>query len=183
MLNKRILYIVLAVACILLIPFIAMRFTNEVAWTAFDFIFASALLLIPSLVFEYISRRKNSIAFKAGLGLALIASVLLVWINGAVGIIGSEDNPANLMYLGVLSVGIIGAFAGGLQAQGLWKALLATAIAEALVTVIALVFQMDNHENWQVKILAINWFFVMLWTISALLFRHASQNNIAEVKV
>jgi len=35
---------------------------------------------------------------------------IIVWINGAVGITGSENNPANLLYGGVLVVGIIGAF-------------------------------------------------------------------------
>ena len=33
---------------------------------------------------------------------------LLFWVNGAVGIIGSEDNPANLLYGGVVLTGFVG---------------------------------------------------------------------------
>jgi hypothetical protein len=39
-----------------------------------------------------------------------VAAFILIWMNLAVGIIGSEDNPANLMYGGVLAVAIVGAF-------------------------------------------------------------------------
>ena len=38
--------------------------------------------------------------------MAIVAAFLLIWINLAVGINGSEDNPANLMYGGVLTVGV-----------------------------------------------------------------------------
>ena len=36
-----------------------------------------------------------------------MAAFLLIWINLAVGIIGSEDNPANLMYGAVLLLGLV----------------------------------------------------------------------------
>jgi hypothetical protein len=36
----------------------------------------------------------------------LARGLLLVWVTGAVGIIGSEDNPANSLYIGVLGVGL-----------------------------------------------------------------------------
>ncbi len=48
-------------------------------------------------------------AYRFAVGVALAAAFLLVWMNLAVGLIGSEDNPANLMYFGVLAVGFIGA--------------------------------------------------------------------------
>jgi hypothetical protein len=48
-------------------------------------------------------------AYRAAVGVAIAAAFILVWMNLAVGIIGSEDNPANLMYGGVLAIGIIGA--------------------------------------------------------------------------
>jgi hypothetical protein len=37
-------------------------------------------------------------------GLAVGTALFLVWSNLAVGLIGSENNPANMMYLGVLAV-------------------------------------------------------------------------------
>jgi hypothetical protein len=39
-------------------------------------------------------------------GLALTAAFLIVWLNVAAGLIGIEDDdPANLLYVGVLAIG------------------------------------------------------------------------------
>ena len=78
-------------------------------------------------------------AYRAAVGVALAAAFILVWVNLAVGIIGSEDNPANVMYGGVLAVGIIGAIIARFQPHGMARALVATALAQALVAVIALI--------------------------------------------
>lgn len=98
--------------------------------------------------------------------LALGTALVLVWINLAVGIIGSEDNPANLMYLGVLAVGVVGAMHGRFQPQGMARALYATALAQALVAMIALA------AGWGFGVpLILNGIFVALWVGSALLTR------------
>jgi hypothetical protein len=54
-------------------------------------------------------------------------------MNLAVGIIGSEDNPANLMYGGVLAVGIIGAIIARFEPHGMARALVATTLATSAV--------------------------------------------------
>ncbi len=58
--------------------------------------------------------------------------------NGAVGIIGSEDNDANMLYFGVLAVGVVGALMARFRPIGMMLALIATALAQMLVAVIAL---------------------------------------------
>ena len=64
---------------------------------------------------------------------------LIVWLNAAAGLIGIEDDdPANLLYVGVLAIGFIGAIIARLQPRGLARALFATALAQALVGAIAL---------------------------------------------
>jgi hypothetical protein len=95
-------------------------------------------------------------------------------MNLAVGIIGSEDNPANLMYIGVLAVGTIGAIIARLEPQGMSRALFATAVAQTLVAAIALVADLGSPWNGPVQILFLNAFFVMLFVGSALLFRRAT---------
>jgi len=46
-------------------------------------------------------------------GLALVAALLILWFNLAAGLIGIEDDdPANLLYVGVLGIGFVGAVAG-----------------------------------------------------------------------
>jgi len=115
--TRRLIVWAVVVALILLIPLVAMQFTSEVNWTLSDFVFAGVLLFGAGLTYE-LARKAGGIAYRAAVGVALAAAFLLVWINGAVGIIGNEDNPANLMYGGVLAVGIIGAMIARFQATG-----------------------------------------------------------------
>src|ERR687896_2261411 len=96
--------VALATAFILLIPLLA-----EWAWTLFDFVFAGALIFGTGLTYVLVARKAGNIAYRAAVGIALAAAFLLFWVNGAVGVIGSEDNPANVMYFGVLAIAIIGA--------------------------------------------------------------------------
>lgn len=177
--NKRIIFIVLAVACILLVPFLAMQFTDEVAWDETDFIVVGALLLGTGLGFELAMRKTGNTAYRAAVGMALVAALLLVWINLAVGIIGNGNNPANLLYLGVLAIGIIGAFIARFQPQGMARAMFATALSQALVPVIALII--GRPQVYSVEALmdvagvfVLSAFFAMLFAGSALLFRHVS---------
>jgi hypothetical protein len=51
-------------------------------------------------------------------------------MNLAVGVIGTEDDPANLMYVGVLAVGIIGAIIARFRPHGMARTLFATALAQ-----------------------------------------------------
>ena len=77
-------------------------------------------------------------AYRFAAGLALMAAFFLIWMNLGVGIIGEADNPANLMYVGVLTVGLIGAVVVRFLPHGMARASFATAFAQALVPVIAL---------------------------------------------
>ncbi len=72
---------------------------------------------------------KTRNACRSAVGVALATAVILMWVNGAVGVIGSENNDANLMYFGVLAVGIIGAVIARFQPRGMALALFATALA------------------------------------------------------
>jgi hypothetical protein len=164
-----------AAGLVLLLPLIAMQFTDEVNWTISDFVFAGALIVGVAVSWELTVRMTGNFAYRAGAGVALAAAFLLVWLNGAVGIIGSENNDANLMYGGVLAVGIIGAFVARLQPHGMSRAMFATAAAQTLVPAIALV------TRWGVDgpispgdVVMLTGFFVALWLGSGCLFREAA---------
>jgi hypothetical protein len=165
--NKNIIRLALATAFLLPVPLIAMQVTDEVRWSPFAFVVAGTLLFGTGLTYELAARRMGSIVYRAAVGVAVAAALLLVWINLAVGIIGDEGNPANLMYIGVLAVGIIGAVIARLRPQGMARALLATALAQMLVAVIAKVTGMES-------MFILNGCFAALWVGSALLFRRAS---------
>ena len=118
---------------------------------------------------------QGNTAYRAAVGVAVAAAFILIWMNLAVGIIGSEDNPANLMYVGVLAVGIVAAVIARFRPRGMAHALVAMAVAQALVAVIALAAGLGSEgENWPQVIVVLNGFFAALWLISAWLFRRAA---------
>ena len=85
--NKVFIWIALATGLILLIPLIAMQFTNEVNWTLSDFVIAGALLFGTGLMFVLAARKTSK--YRALIGFALVAALLLVWVELAVGIFGT----------------------------------------------------------------------------------------------
>jgi len=170
--TKRLSVWAVVVALILLIPLVAMQFTEEVNWDLFDFAFMGTLLFGSALTYELIARKMSNVAYRAAVGVAVVTAVLLVWINGAVGIIG--DGPVNLMYFGVLAVGLIGALIARFRPRGMARALFATALAQFLVPVIALIIWKPDFAPGVLKVFGLNAFFVMLFVGSALLFRRAS---------
>lgn len=169
--------VVLATGVILLLPLLAMQITDEVDWDRADFAVAGALLAGTGLMYEVAARKAGNIAYRAAVGLALAAALLLVWINLAVGIIGTENNPANLMYIGVLAVGIIGAIMARFQPHGMARALFATALAQALVAAVALIAGLGLPWSGPAEILGLNGFFIALFAGSASLFRRAARGT------
>jgi hypothetical protein len=160
-------------ALLLLLPLVAMQFTDEVNWDAADFLVMGVLLASVGLAFELAARMSGDAAYRAAAGLAIVAAFLLIWVNLAVGIIGAEDNPANLMYAGVLAVGGIGALVARLRPAGMARAMFATAAAVALVALIALVAGLDTR----VQVVFANLFFVALFAASAWQFREAARHQ------
>ena len=165
-------------ALMLLLPLFAMQVTDEVDWDVADFAIFGAMLVGAGGIFELEARTTGNNAYRAAVGVALAAAFILVWVNGAVGIIGNEDNPANLMYGGVLAVGIIGAVIARFQPDGKARALFATALAQALVAVIALTAGLGSRGPiWPRDILILTGFFAALWLTSAWLFRKAAREQ------
>jgi len=120
--------------------------------------------------------KAGNFAYRAAVGVALAAGLFLVWLVLAVGVIGDTGDPADLMYLGVLAVGFIGAVIARFQPHGMARALLATALAQALVAVVALIAGKHQAPISSVfEILGLNALFVALFIGSAWLFRHAAR--------
>lgn len=160
-------------AGLLLLPLVAMQFTREVDWTWFDFLVIGALLLAACGSYEFAVRMSGNKAYRAGFGVAVVAAFLLAWINLAVGIIGDESDPANLVFGAVLAVGLISASVARFRPRGMAQALVATAIAQVLVAAIALV------AGWGHEAVLLSGFFGALWLASAALFRKAARDQVA----
>jgi len=87
--SKRQIIIVSTVAFLLLIPFIAMQFTEEVKWTLLDFVVAAVLLLGTGLICDLVIRKVNKPKFRIALCVAILVMLLLIWAELAVGILGT----------------------------------------------------------------------------------------------
>lgn len=176
--NRWSLVIWGAAACLLLLPLVAMQFTDEVDWTLADFIVIGAMLFAACGSYELATRLSSSTSYRAGCGAAIAGAFLLIWVNLAVGMIGSEDNPANLLFLGVLVVGLIGAILARLRPRGMVVAMIAMVVFQMLVAVVAIAASWGMPYSGAIEILGVTIFFAIPWLVSAALFWNAAREQV-----
>ena len=155
------------IAALMIVPVVVLRAIHGYEWDPGDAVFLLILLCGIGLALEVAVRVPGRFAYGAGLGLAILAGLLQIWVNLAVGIIGSEDDPINLIYAAVIAVSLIGAVVAGFGARGMARAMVATALTQAAAFVVALGAGFGFTGP-------ITIFFVSLWLISAGLFRRAA---------
>jgi hypothetical protein len=164
-----------AVAILILLPLVAMQFSSEVNWTASDFIFAAAMFGIAGGTFELAVRASGSRAYRAGAAIALLTAFLTIWINLAVGIIGNEGNPLNLMFFGVIAAAIVGAIVARFEAAGMARAMTVAAALQGFIGVGVLVTGWGSSEPPGIfGLFILIEFFSVAWLLSALCFRKSA---------
>ncbi len=172
--TKRLIAWAVLVAFILMIPLVAMQFSNEWDWGFSDFAFAGAVLFGAALAYEFMARKVNNVAYRFAVGVAMATAVLLVWVNAAAGIIGGGDlDSPNGMYFGVLAVGVVGAFIARFKPHGMSVALFVTAVAQFLVPVFALIFFRSDFAPGVVQVFILNGIFVAAFVGAGVLFHRA----------
>ena len=156
---------------LLAISAVAMQVTDEVHWTVSDFVFAGVMIIGTGLLYEGVTKHSDSLAYRAGAVVALAAAFLLIWINLAVGIIGSEDDPHNAAYFGEVLLAAATAVSAALRPTGMTRAMLATGGFQLLITALAV------YDGWGASeppgatgVLVLNLGFVGMWLLSAGLF-------------
>jgi hypothetical protein len=160
---------------ILLVPLVAMQFTSEVSWTGFDFAFMAAMFGSVGLAVEWTFRKSRNPAYRMAVGIALAAIFFLIVINGAVGIIGSEGEIANLLFGGVILIALIGAIAARFRPAGMALAMVAAALAQLLVPLIALAGGLAPRAMVLApEVPASTAVFMGLWLVAGWLFRKAA---------
>jgi hypothetical protein len=171
---KNISRIAIGTGLILLIP-VVLTLLAIWHWRPGTFVLAFTLLLGGAGLTHSLEAKKmmSNKSYRFAVGLALAAVFILAWMNAAVGgILG--DDPANMMYFGVLLVGLIGAVIAHLEPQGMSRALFATAFAIVLVPAIAWIIGAPAFANGVVTVFVLHAVFAMLFAGSALLFRQAA---------
>lgn len=162
-------------AALLALPFVAMQFTRDVTWTLGDFVVFGIMLLMVGVPLELAARMSRDWSYRGAAALALLGTFLTIWANLAVGIVGSEDNPANLLFFAALLVGIVGAVIARFRARGMSLAMIATATALGVAFVVAVSGPTDepNVAHW--RELVGTSVFAALFLGSAALFRKSSR--------
>lgn len=163
-------------AALLLVPLAAMQFTPEVQWTVSDFLFAALMIGGTGLLYETALTISGGFAYRAGALVALGTCFLLVWINLAVGIIGSEDDFRNAYYFCEVLLAAAASFAAALRPGGMMRAALAAGAFQALITALAF------FDGWgageppgPLALLGLNGAFVASWLLAAALFGRAAR--------
>lgn len=172
-------------AFLLLLPAIAMRFTREVNWSASDFIVMGVMLATACALYELGAWLSSNTAYRAAFGLAVVTGFLTLWVNLAVGMFGSEDNPANLMFGGVLLIAAAGSLLARFRARGMAVAMGATAAAQLIAALAGLMVGLsagtdETHGPSLYREAFLTACFALPWLAAAMLFRKAAQDVAGE---
>jgi hypothetical protein len=159
-----------AAALLLLLPAIAMRFTDEVQWTALDFAVFGAMLLLACGTYELGAWLSGNTAYRAAFAVAIGAAFLMSWANLAVGIIGDGSHWSNLLFFGVVLLGAVAALLARFRPRGMAIALGLAAVAQVAVAIVA---GMQRSPEGVLSSL----FLLGAWLVSALLFRVAARQG------
>jgi len=87
--NKRLIKYIISTVLLLLIPLIAMQFTNQVNWAPSDFIVAAILLLSTGFAIDFVIKKVWTKKYRITLSAIIVVMLLLVWAELAVGIFGT----------------------------------------------------------------------------------------------
>ncbi len=118
-----------AAALLLVLPAVAMQFNTGVNWTAGDFILVALVLGLVGVTLELTVRASKDWAYRGGAGAAVAASFLIVWATGALGMIGNEDNPYNLLFFGVIGLALVGSVLARFRAAPMAAAMIVAGVA------------------------------------------------------
>lgn len=176
----------LITAVILLIPLLRNLFVSGWDWDLRGFLLVGGvgtLLFSIGLTYQVVTKKLGTPAYRAAVGVALVAAFLLVWGNFVQA--ADDVNRPAMMYLVVPMVGIVAAAMARFQSKGMARALFVTALAQAFVLAIVLI-QNPPMKSWTAAVwrgFGGNAVCLMLFVGAALLFRKAGRVESAPAAV
>lgn len=160
---------------LLMVPLVASRIVEGWNWPPGAFVFTYVLFFLTGMAYALIARKMGAWTYKAGVGLALVAGFAMGW--GTMVHTSESENPANLLYFGVLAVGAVGAWLVRLDPRGLARTMFVMA---AVLAVLGSTLPrlspgaLPGPEGNQIVVLAV---FAGLFAVAGMLFRHAGQGQ------
>jgi hypothetical protein len=117
--------------------------------------------------------------YRVGVAVAIGSAFFILWLMGAVGIIGVEGDPADLMFFWVFAVGIVGAVIARFRPRGMARAMLAMALAQGAVGAVALIAGKHKAAISSIfEILGLTGMFITLFLAAAWLFWQAARKQV-----
>ena len=116
--------------------------------------------------------RTGNSAYRAGVGVAVLAAFLTVWTT-----IVRDDGNGIGFFMVIMAVAV-GWFAAGFRAAGMARTMIGVAVMQAAVgSLIATAPVTANVPGESMKALLFSGFFVALWLVSGAFFRSAAKSD------
>jgi hypothetical protein len=168
-LGKTMLRVALGALAVWMVPLVASQFVEDWHWGVGGFARVYVLFFLVGMAIALVARRMGVWSYKAGVGVALVAGFALAWSTMVQ--VADSGHPERLWYHSVLVVGVIGASLARLKASGLASTLFAMAATLALIAVL---LPSGAPPDMARRMAIGHGVYVVLFTASGLLFRHAS---------
>ena len=147
-------------------------------WDLLDFMVFGAMIAALVLIVLVARRTSRNPTYRFAMAVAAVAGFLVAWVTGAVGIIGNEENDANLLFFGVLAMGAVGALLARLKAAGMVRVLVLMAAAQVLIAVFAIAMDLGAASPaWPRGLIIMTTVFSGFWLLSAWLFSRAARRE------
>ncbi len=162
-------------AALLAVPFFAMRFTSEVNWGLGDFIFAALMFAALCGLVELAVRRSTKAVYRWAIALAGLGAFAVVWVNLAVGIVASEDNPYNVVFMAIVVATVVASALVRLKPRAMARILPVTAVSLLLALGIGQMLGSDERHDTRLAEWTGVTLFAGMFGASALLFRDSAE--------
>lgn len=157
----------------LLIPLCGAFYIDDWNWGWRGFVVVGAFVFGAALAYELAVKGMSNKSYQFAMALAVATALVLSWMNFVLAV---DVSLGNFMYLGVAVVGLVGTAIARLRPRGMALALTGMTIAQILVPVIGLVFWKTGvAPEAVVPVIRLNAVFIVIFAISALLFRRAAR--------
>jgi predicted membrane channel-forming protein YqfA (hemolysin III family) len=161
-----------AALVLLLTPLAMMQISDEWHWTIGSFLFAGTMIGTVGLLYELAERASGSRAYRAGVAVALVASILTVWTT-----LVRDDGTGVGFFLLIMAAGV-GGFAAWFRPAGMARTMLGVAIMQGLLGVaIATAPSTAGVPDGPSRVLLFSGFFAAMWLVSAAFFRAAAKGD------
>ena len=147
-------------------------------WPPGAFVVVGVLIFTMGFIYEWITRRRDSLAYRAAVGIAFASGFVLVWSSF---VHMADVTPYAALYFGVPVVGMVGAAVARLRPDGMSRALFVTASAQVLVSLLVLMIRRNGNpqiSTWappEWRSVVGNAVMTLLFIGSGLLFRRAGR--------